>query len=229
MAETPPRELFPPPIPAFKSTETTLSDRPLILYAYKESANAIENIDFFLNQGLHSNADFVFILNGNNTVRSSIPTNRPNVRVIERPNTCFDLGAYGEVLRADNLWERHRHFILLNASLRGPFLPTWSRDCWTDLFLRRLRDKVKVSQVFVLDVLHPRSTRHLSTCKEKADMPLKARRPHGQLLAPVPRPVHALGDRPNRYLSSPLSTAQFLNSRPMGLRNEPSRVGRLLR
>ncbi|KAI1505282.1 hypothetical protein F5X99DRAFT_368890 [Biscogniauxia marginata] len=117
--------------------------RPLILYAYKESENARENIKFFLSQGLHGAADFIFILNGETDIAELIPE-AENIRIIRRPNTCFDLGAFGEVLRGDNLWKNYKRFITMNASLRGPFLPYWSNRCWSDAYLERLTEDVKL-------------------------------------------------------------------------------------
>ncbi len=35
------------------------------------------------------------------------------VRVVKRQNTCFDLGAYGEVLREGGLYTKYRRFIML--------------------------------------------------------------------------------------------------------------------
>ncbi|KAK1959807.1 hypothetical protein LY78DRAFT_685642 [Colletotrichum sublineola] len=89
-------------------------DRPLVLYAFAESDAGRENLKFF-----------------------------KNIRVINRPNTCFDLGAYGEVLRKDDLYKKYKRFITLNASIPGPFLPHWARSCWSDLYLGRLSEKVK--------------------------------------------------------------------------------------
>lgn len=134
-------------------------DRPLILYAYAESANARSNLQFFLKKGLHGRADFVFILNGEAPEAAKlIPRKLPNVRVVQRSNTCYDIGAFGEVLRSQirvgggggeergvQLWERYKKFITINASIRGPFLPTWSNECWSDAFLRKLTYETKVS------------------------------------------------------------------------------------
>lgn len=50
----------------------------------------------------------------------------------------------GEVLRQDDLWKRYRRFITMNASVRGPFLPVYSSSCWTDVFLDRITDKIKL-------------------------------------------------------------------------------------
>ncbi|KAI1379563.1 hypothetical protein F4677DRAFT_409685 [Hypoxylon crocopeplum] len=118
-------------------------DPPLILYAYKESENARENIKFFLDQGLHGSADFIFILNGETDIADLIPREN-NIRVIQRPNSCFDLGAFGEVLRKGALWKKYKRFITMNASIRGPFLPYYSKRCWSDAYLERVTEDVKL-------------------------------------------------------------------------------------
>lgn len=145
------------------------SDRPLILYAYAESENARTNLEFFLKKGLHGKADFVFIFNGEapEAVRL-IPTKRSNVRIVQRDNTCYDIGSFGKVLRSqikvggegDNgkgvpLWHRYKWFITMNASIRGPFLPMWSQECWTDAFLRKVTDDTKVSPRGIVLIADP--------------------------------------------------------------------------
>lgn len=115
----------------------------LILYTYHETDEALRNLNFFLKHALHDKADFVFIMNGEYTI--TIP-DLPNVKVIDRPNTCYDLGAYGEVLRADDslLATKYSRFIMINASLRGPFFPSWANNCWSDTYLSKLTDHVKL-------------------------------------------------------------------------------------
>ncbi|KAK8124633.1 uncharacterized protein PG998_000392, partial [Apiospora kogelbergensis] len=123
--------------------EHPVSDRPLISYAYAESVSGRANFKYFLDQGLHGAADFIFIINGETDAADLIPQ-KPNIRVVRRNNTCFDLGAHGEVLRKDDLWKKYKRFITLNASIRGPFVPRWSKSCWSDNYLGRLTDKVKL-------------------------------------------------------------------------------------
>lgn len=133
------------PLHASSSTtqQETVSDRPLISYAYAESESGRANFKYFLSQGLHGAADFVFIINGETDAADLIP-HKPNIRVVRRNNTCFDLGAHGEVLRENDLWKKYKRFITLNASIRGPFVPRWSRSCWSDVYLSRVTEKVKV-------------------------------------------------------------------------------------
>ncbi|EPS39516.1 hypothetical protein H072_6671 [Dactylellina haptotyla CBS 200.50] len=120
-------------------------DRPLILYAYHETENARQNALFFVKHGLHAQADFIFIMNGETSLGLSIPS-APNIKIIQRNNTCFDLGSHAEVLNSNNgeLVEKYKRFILMNASIRGPFLPTWSRECWSDAYLGKVTDTNKL-------------------------------------------------------------------------------------
>ncbi|KAK6354634.1 hypothetical protein TWF696_003774 [Orbilia brochopaga] len=126
-------------------TDASGDARPLILYAYHETENARRNALFFIAHGLHAAADFIFILNGETNLTASLP-DAPNIRYIQRPNTCFDMGSYKEVLSADDmaLVKRYDRFIMMNASIRGPFLPVWSRQCWSDVYLDKITDTTKL-------------------------------------------------------------------------------------
>jgi hypothetical protein len=148
---TPPLEATPASI----SAEGTPHDRPLISYAYSESDYGRINLDFFVNHGLHDAADFIFILNGETDVdRTVLPNGRHNVKIVRRENTCFDLGAHAEVLSREEdglraLKDRYKRFILMNASIRGPFVPHWSKECWSEAYLGRLNERVKVRLSFL--------------------------------------------------------------------------------
>ncbi|MCJ1341708.1 hypothetical protein MMC09_007005 [Bachmanniomyces sp. S44760] len=121
------------------------NDRVLVSYVYYETKNARANFLYFIEHGLHDGADFLIILNGDTTVQEKIPV-KTNIKVIARENKCFDLGTHAEVFKDKklNLVNKYKRFILMNSSIRGPFLPYWSKGCWTDLYLNKLTDVVKV-------------------------------------------------------------------------------------
>lgn len=130
------------------SLQTSLApikDRPLITYVYFETLNARRNALFFIKHGLHFEADFIFIINGESDIVDQIPV-LPNIKIIRRNNTCFDLGAHAEVLTHNNnaLINSYKRFIMLNASIRGPFMPTWSRECWSEAYLAKVTEKNKL-------------------------------------------------------------------------------------
>lgn len=123
-------------------------DRPLITYVYSESPAARRNLEFFLAHGLHAAADFVFIFNGETDADALLP-DAPGVRSVRRENTCYDLGSHAEVLLKDGLWRRYGRFILMNSSVRGPFMPAWSYGlCWTERLLSKITHEVKVRHLF---------------------------------------------------------------------------------
>ena len=123
------------------------TNRPLIVYSYSETEASRANLLFFLEHAVHSQADFVFILNGKTDMDEVIPINIPNIRIVTRPNACYDLGSMGEVLAKDNyeLVRKYKRFILMNSSIRGPFMPTWAEnECWTDKYLGKVNETTKL-------------------------------------------------------------------------------------
>ena len=145
------------------TTASTAVATPLILYAYSPASWALPNLQFFLKHGIHASATFIFVINGafvaGNDLNQSSPTfenstesgildvlgvlepyaeKYENIKIWKRPNTCYDLGAYAEVLKTNSsaLARSHERFILINASVRGPFVPFWSQECWSDAYLR---------------------------------------------------------------------------------------------
>lgn len=131
------------PLPSFIQEPVTNPDKTLVMYNYFESDKAKRNLKFFLDHGVHEREDTDFLLVSQSHVCLDLPTHR-NFGIIFRNNTCFDLGAHKEVVMQHNLLSRYAKFILLNGSVRGPFMPAWSSDCWTDAFTRRLNDTVKL-------------------------------------------------------------------------------------
>jgi hypothetical protein len=120
----------------------------LVIYVYHETGNAFENAQFFIQNGLHGSADFIFVLNGDAPLLEPLLPSGPNIEVFRKDNTCFDLGTYGHVVRKKNLLKSgYKQFILMNASVRGPFMPTWSKDCWSTAWLSKLSDTMKVGFV----------------------------------------------------------------------------------
>jgi len=90
-------------------------------------------------------------LNGETDVEKLIPEKK-NIRYVKRPNDCYDLGAYAEVLLANDFYKGYKRFITLNASIRGPFIPYWSNACWSDMYLNKVTDEVKVRSLLSLEL-----------------------------------------------------------------------------
>jgi hypothetical protein len=101
---------------------------------------------------LHGAADFLFIFNGETDADQLLPKG-DNIKSLHRENDCYDLGAFAEVLLKDDLYKKYTRYILMNASLRGPFLPVWAMGgCWSDMYLGLLTEEVKVR--FACPLMH---------------------------------------------------------------------------
>lgn len=139
------------PIPLSRIPQTYPSptkkpvDRPLILFAFFETELSRRNLEFFLKHSVHNAAGFLFLINGETDVANIIPS-RQNIRYIRKKklNECFDLGSFAEVLIKDDLYKKYNRFIMMNGSIRGPFFQTWSTACWSDIYLDRITNIVKV-------------------------------------------------------------------------------------
>ena len=116
----------------------------LIVYVYFEKdQECIDNLLYFLRTGVsqHARVSYLFLVNGNSSVQ--FPS-FPNVEVVFRENTCLDIGTWGQFVKrraGDFLY-----FIVMNTSLRGPFLPFyWNPDLhWSVAFTQFLDERTKL-------------------------------------------------------------------------------------
>jgi len=146
--------------------------KSLVSYVYTEGDTNRRNLEFFIQHGLYASADFVFSFNGDTDAEKLLPIYEgspyydpkvKNIEVLKRDNKCFDMGAHGEALLREwneagtklspmgghdrggrKFWEGYQRFMLMNASVRGPFMPHWSGTCWSDAFWDLITDKKKV-------------------------------------------------------------------------------------
>ena len=115
----------------------------LVLLAYHETEVSRANVLHFVEFGSlpPSAGEEGFVLNGRHSLPGSA-FEAPNVLVVERENACFDFGAWGVGLEraaaAFGRLERYSHFVLMNGSVRGPFLPLFEARPWWVVFVDQL-------------------------------------------------------------------------------------------
>lgn len=139
-------------------------ERTLVLYVFAANDPVyLDNLRFFVSSAVRANdpADYVFIIQqdaadaGKRTPLSSLPSLPPNARYVEHDNECLDWGTYAWLLslptddpRAVRDQQRYQYFILMNSSVRGPFVPAWADYVmpfdsplfsWTSIFTQPLR------------------------------------------------------------------------------------------
>lgn len=193
---------------SYDTSRTSLYSNPtnndkVIIYAYYETPAARINFEFFLKHALHAHADFIFILNGPTNIDETIPRAN-NIRIVRKENTCYDLGSYGIVLNENEreVVHRYRWFVMMNASIRGPFMPHWSDACWSDSYLSKVTDRVKVSNCPPppCSAYSDQSTYSLSTARWHVL----------QLRTNASRTIDDVGHRSYRYRPAPCSFTSLL-------------------
>ena len=118
-----------------------------ILYCYTERPAAKDNLEYFLNKGGYEDdpkLSYTFIINGHD-LSVKIPDNS-NVKILKRPNTGLDFGAWSYALNELKLiLGSEDRIILLNDTIRGPFFPWFNKSKWYEIFGNMITDKVKLA------------------------------------------------------------------------------------
>jgi len=124
------------------------NDRTILFYAYFEKNKLYPfRLKFFLDIAVRETdpIDYVFIIQGEK-VSVTFP-NYTNIRIIKRPNNCFDFGAYGDAIKKiggiDEI-KKYKAVMFINPSASGPILPKyWPKSIhWSEIFTSRLRNDI---------------------------------------------------------------------------------------
>lgn len=116
--------------------------KTLCLYAYYEKNQEYrDNLIFFIEHGLNTYSDYLFVISGTSTV--TIPS-LPHVRVVQRYNSGFDFGAWSNIFGTDaivsDVVDNYDYFIFINTSVRGPFC----NGIWQHKFTDMINHDVKL-------------------------------------------------------------------------------------
>jgi hypothetical protein len=120
---------------------TDINNNILILYCYYEKNNIYKNnLELFLKLGLNDECDYLFIINGELSVK--IP-DKKNIKVLFRKNEDYDFGAYYYALTTIDI-NKYYYYFFINTSVRGPFIPTYTNIKWYQPFINLLINDVKL-------------------------------------------------------------------------------------
>ena len=110
-----------------------------MLYVFHDYNN---RVDHFINNCIFDdpNVDFILISNNKNN-RCNVPD---NVKTLFRDNIGYDFGGWSDALLTDNLYANYDNFIFVNSSVIGPFIPSYYRNKWTDIYINELQNNIKL-------------------------------------------------------------------------------------
>ena len=106
--------------------------KTLVLYVFHQYN---ERVEHFMKHAVFKdeNVDFIFISNGD-------PIEIPGINIIYRENIGYDFGGWSHALLTNNLYKNYDHFIFANSSVMGPYLPSYFKGKWTDIYIEGLKD-----------------------------------------------------------------------------------------
>lgn len=124
----------------------------LVVYVYSNTDPEYQaNLKYFLKTGVRADdgCDYVVIIQEGEGVEDTydLPSTPPNVRFVRHANECFDWGTFGWALEHKLVdIRKYKYFIMLNSSVRGPFLPPYwpSNLHWSDGLTSRLNQEVRL-------------------------------------------------------------------------------------
>ena len=114
-------------------------DKILVLYVFHiyndRVKHFIENCIFY-----DENVDFIIISN-NKDNKIEVPD---YVKTLFRENIGYDFGGWSDALLTCDLYEKYDKFIFVNSSVIGPFVPSYYKNKWTDIYINGLQNNVKL-------------------------------------------------------------------------------------
>ena len=137
----------------FKQQPT--SAQTLIILAYVFDALGTDNLQYFLAQGIVADPKYHFVLMVNDPTPiewenrlSEIAKEYVNFEWHKHLNFGYDFCVFKDALTSIKLRisiDHIRYFILMNKSLRGPFVPSYYDKPWPEIFTSKLNDKIRLS------------------------------------------------------------------------------------
>ncbi len=135
--------------------------KTLVLYVFHEVNQRVKN---FIEKAVFydENIDFLFISNKRENI-FEVPS---YVKRMYRDNIGVDFGGWSDGLLTDDLYKNYDFFIFVNSSVSGPFLPSYYKGKWTDIYLDGLKDNVRLFGSTINTCVgsnHPLYTEHIQS------------------------------------------------------------------
>ena len=108
--------------------------------------------------------DFIIISNDKTNINMINVPNFKNVRRLFRDNIGYDFGGWSDaLLLSNNLYEQYENFIFVNSSVIGPFIPSYCKLKWTDIYVNGLRGDVKLFGSTINTITQPLTLSHVQS------------------------------------------------------------------
>lgn len=124
-------------------------EKTLVCYCYYEQNEVcIENLLFFIKNGIINDSKYFFIMIVNGEKLSVKMPSFDNIRILNRENRYHiggDFRGWSEAIDTVKI-EDYKYFIFLNSTVRGPFIPRYIPKSltWIELFTNKINETIKL-------------------------------------------------------------------------------------
>jgi lipopolysaccharide biosynthesis protein len=132
--------------------------KTLVLYVFHVVNNRVQH---FINNCIFDDKNVDFIIISNNKDNKFIVPN--GVKVLLRDNVGYDFGGWSEALLVDDLYKNYDKFIFVNSSVIGPFIPSYYKGKWTDVYIDGLQNNVKLFGSTINTISQPLTKSHVQS------------------------------------------------------------------
>lgn len=129
----------------------------LVLYVFHIYNNRVQQ---FIDDCVFYDENVDFIIISNNPNKIEVPN---YVKTLYRENIGYDFGGWSDALLKDNLYKNYDNFIFVNSSVIGPFLPSYYKDKWTDIYINGLKNNVKLFGSTINTCCNPLDKAHVQS------------------------------------------------------------------
>ncbi|AKD24587.1 hypothetical protein CL55_00002540 [Polynucleobacter duraquae] len=118
------------------------SGKVLVVYHYYEKDQSyIDNFSHFLRFGYCVELNYLIIIAGEYTIDFPLAD---NIKYFFTENKNFDYGGYCAAICELKAWQEYDFYLFINSSVRGPFIPAYDNQNWTDLFIDLFSNEVGI-------------------------------------------------------------------------------------
>lgn len=108
--------------------------RTLVIYVFHQLNDRVEG--FFKAIFKDEDIDFLVVCNSK-SIHLSLPD---YVKVLYRENIGYDFGGWSDGILTNDLYKQYDNFIFVNSSVIGPFMPSYYKGKWTDIYIGGLKN-----------------------------------------------------------------------------------------
>jgi hypothetical protein len=143
-----------------KTKKNLKNKKILVLYVFHIFNDRVKH---FINNCIFydKNIDFIIISNKKN-YKFEMPIPK-YVKLMFRENIGYDFGGWSEALLTNNLYKKYNYFIFANSSIIGPFLPSYYKGKWTDIYINGLQNNIKLFGSTINTIGKPLTKSHVQS------------------------------------------------------------------